>query len=94
MKQWNKFRAVITICAALGWWGIWFPELAVRAGVVQAVEDVAVEGECLSETVQPRENVVQYEDVRKICDGLLAVDKDQIRIRSRLLVLLEQYWSK
>lgn len=89
MKDWKKMRAVVTICAALGWWGIWFPELAVWTEVVCVVED-GQQGK----SVQMEENVVECEDVRRICEGLLKADKEQIRLKSRLLVLIERYLQK
>ncbi len=27
-KKWTKFRIIAGMCAALGWWGLLYPELA------------------------------------------------------------------
>jgi len=83
MTGFKRFRAVVMMCAALGWWGIWFPELAVWADAVCVVEE-----ECSEGTMQ------QGKEVREICNGLLKADKDQIQVKSRLLQLVEQYLKK
>ena len=83
MTGFKRFRAVVTMCAVLGWWGIWFPELAVWADAVCVVEE-----ECSESSVQQRK------EVREICNGLLKAEKGQIQVKSRLLQLVEQYWKK
>ena len=81
MTGFKRFRAVVTMCAVLGWWGIWFPELAVWADAVCVVEEECSEG-------------TQRKDIREICNGLLKADKEQIQVKSRLLQLVEQYLKK
>ena len=83
MTGFKRFRAVVTLCAVLGWWGIWFPELAVWADAVCVVEEDSSES-----TVQ------QKKEVWEICEGLLKADKEQIQVKSRLLQLVEQYRKK
>ena len=99
MNDWKNLRAVLTICAALGWWGIWFPELAVRADAVCVVQEEN------NISVQKQENVVEYEagcyagdpddrkDAYEIYNGLLHADKEQIRVKSRLFELLHKYFG-
>lgn len=89
MRKWKNFRAVLMICAALGWWGIWFPELAVWADAVCVVTQDSAQG-----SVQQGEKVVECDTAQEICDGLLHADKEQIQLRSRLFTLLEQYLQK
>ncbi len=89
MTGFKRFRAVVMMCAALGWWGIWFPELAVWADAVCVVEE-----ECSENTVQQGEKVIECDTVREICDGLRQADKGQIQVKSRLLQLIEQYLQK
>ena len=89
MSHWKTFRAVLTVCAALGWWGIWFPELAVWTEAVCAVKD-----EDESASVQKEKDVVEYETAREVLDGLMHADREQIRIRSRLLEAVERYLQK
>lgn len=89
MSEWKKLRAVLSLCAALGWWGIWFPELAVWAEAVCVVEE-----DSESAAVQRGENVAEYETAREIYDGLLHADREQIQVKSRLLQLVERYLQK
>ena len=89
MTGFKQFRAVLLMCAALGWWGIWFPELAVWADAVCVVEE-----ESSGDTVQQAEKVVEYDTVREIYHGLRQADKTQIQVKSRLLQMIEQYLQK
>ncbi len=89
MNDWKKLRAVLTLCAALGWWGVWFPELAVWADIVCVAEEDET-----NTSVQAGENVVECEAAREIYDDLLYADKDQIQVKSRLLQLIGQYLQK
>ena len=89
MTEWKKCRVVLMLCAVLGWWGIWFPELAVWPDAVCVAEDMREET-----SVQTDEKVVECDSAREIYDGLLQADREQIQVRSRLLKLLEQHLRK
>jgi len=89
MTGFKRFRAVIMMCAALGWWGIWFPELAVWADTVCVVEE-----EYSENTVQQREKMIEYDAAWEIIEGLKQADREQIQVKSRLLQLIEQYLQK
>ncbi len=88
MFDWKKLRAVLSLCVALGWWGIWFPELAVWAEAVCVVEE-----DSESTAVQSGEKVVECETAREIYDGLLHADRKQIQVKSRLLQLVWKYFK-
>lgn len=83
MRGWNKIRAVMMICVALGWWSVWFPEFAVWADAVCVTEDEKEFDNKLQETIS-------LEEARVISRGLANVDREQIQIKSRLLTLLKQ----
>ena len=89
MTGFKRFRAIVTMCAVLGWWGIWFPELAVWADAVCVVEE-----ENSEDTAQQTGKVIEYDTVQEIYTGLLKADKEQIQVKSRLLQLVEQYLKK
>lgn len=72
-----KCRAVLILCAALGWWGLWFPELAVWSDAVVVREENA--------SVQQEENVIEWETAQTLYRDLMQADRDQIQVRSRLL---------
>lgn len=87
MSDWRKLRAVLTLCAALGWWGAWFPELAVWTDAVCVVQEES------SASVQTKESVVEYEAC-EIYNGLLHADREQIKVKSRLIELLLRYMGR
>ena len=88
MTEWKKCRVVLMICAVLGWWGIWFPELAVWGNAV-----------CVATEQSEAKSIEQLQamdmnTVREICDGLKIADRSQIQIKSRLLIAIDQYFQK
>ncbi len=85
----KKYRTVLLMCAAIGWWGIWFPELAVWTGAV-----CAEDGQQQKNTVQQKEKVIECDSVREIYEGLLQADREQIQMKSRLLTMIDQYLQK
>ena len=89
MTKWKTYRTVLMMCVALGWWGIWFPELAVWTEAV-----CAVEVEEKSSSVQSEDNVVQLETAREVYEGLLHAERDQICIKSRLFEIIERYLQR
>jgi len=88
MAGFRKMRAILTICAALGWWGVWFPELAVWTDAVCVIPEKK------EMSVQWEENVVEYKSVSDIYKGLMQADKEQIRVKSRLLEIICSYFEK
>ena len=88
MRKWRNIKAVITICAALGWWSVWFPEMAVWADAVRVTE-----GEEMLTANELQEDI-SWEDARAIGKGLSHADREQIVIRSRLLMLLKAQWQE
>ena len=36
-KKWTKFRIIAGMCAALGWWGLLYPELALTPDTVKVI---------------------------------------------------------
>ena len=73
MTGWRKVKTIFVICAAVGWWGIWFPELAVWTEAVCVVQEDGLQ--------KSEENIVNCESVYK---GFMQADKSQIKIKSRL----------
>lgn len=75
MKK-NAISAVLTICAALGWWGALYPEFTLLAGTYEIVyeEDEARDEENASES----DGGALYWDI-------LNADSRHIRFKSRVL---------
>lgn len=79
-------RAMIGMCLAIGWWDLWYPEIAREADVYKVVYE---EG-----TVQKSEEVVKYEFSEYSFYDFLKMDSEQIQFRSRLLEWIEEYLDK
>lgn len=80
-----KIRIITAMCAALGWWGLLYPELTLTPDTVQLVcEDE--NGEMLS--VSPERDLGD-----SLYLELLGTNRDHIRFRSRLLTELSAFWE-
>ena len=80
MRSWRNIKAVIMICIALGWWSVWFPEMAVWADAVRAADQ--------------EDMGLTWEQAEVIGRGFSQADRDQIVIKSRLLMLLKEQWQE
>lgn len=76
-KTFIGVRIGLGICAALGWWGLIYPELAMTPDTYRVVSEVG--------SVQQGEDVVEWDFDSNIYKKVLSADKDQIRFRSKLL---------
>ena len=93
MRSWRNIKAVVMICIALGWWSVWFPEMAVWADAVRAVEQEGAEMfNGLSE--EPLQTGLTWEQAEAIGRGFSQADREQIVIKSRLLMLLKEQWQE
>lgn len=81
MKK-NKFitsiHIMLGICAAFGWWGLLYPELAMTPSTYKVVY--------ADSAVQKQENVVEWDFDDDIYWEIMEADRSQIRFRSRLLM--------
>lgn len=75
------FRMVCTLCVALGWWGMLFPDFTMTSDTYQVVWE--------EETVQQDKTMVEWDDREEIYDLILQADSGQIRFKSRLLEKLD-----
>lgn len=86
MKRWMDLRIVCGICAALGWWGLLYPELTMTPDTYKV---------CVEEsTVQTEDKVVEWEFGNDVYWSILNGECEQVRLRSKLLtdwnVLIEK----
>lgn len=84
-KKWTGIRIVISMCAALGWWGFLYPELVLTPDTVT----VNIEDEDGNLQPVPDE---WLEDDRLYFD-LLKAGGDKITFRSRLLINFNKFWE-
>ncbi len=76
-KRWIGIRAAAGLCAALGWWGLLYPELALTPDTVRVFQE-AEDG-----TLQEMDADWDFEG--SLYTGLLHSDRRNITFRSRLL---------
>lgn len=84
-NKWLKLRAVITMCAALGWWGLLYPELVLTPDTVKIYE----KDEAGTLTLLPSEWCTN----RDLYQKLLTAEPEQITFRSKLLTDLSTFWE-
>ena len=79
-KKWLGIRITIGLCAALGWWGLLYPELALTPDTVKVCEE---DGEASPDRKWSFEDGL-YLDI-------LTADRDKVTFRSRLLTELDAF---
>jgi len=77
------FRVAVSLCAALGWWGLLYPELALTP------DTVAVSAEDEAGNPRPREWSFDGDLYLELLDA----GRDKITFRSRLLTNLSTLWE-
>lgn len=85
-RKYFGIRAIISMCLAIGWWDLWYPEITREADVYRLV--------CEEGAVQTDEEVVKWKLDEYTFYDFLKLDSDQIHFRSRLLEWLEEYLNK
>lgn len=83
-----KLRLAAVVCAALGWWGILYPELTLTSDTYKVVyeEEPAEEG-----SVSPGGQYQENDGITEGYRGLLRAKSNQIRIRSRLYLTITEW---
>ena len=84
-KERIRIRIVTALCAALGWWGLLYPELTLTPDPVKLIAG-APDG---SEVLQERD----FDLNGSLYLELLNADRGSIRFRSRLLTELNALWE-
>ncbi|MBR6666565.1 MAG: hypothetical protein IKL22_12725 [Lachnospiraceae bacterium] len=75
-KRWKEFRGVLLLGMAIGWWGLWYPELEKVADTYAIVWEDG--------TVQMSSELLEYE--------FDETDKCEIRISSKFWKMLKEFW--
>ncbi len=90
-KKWKEIRVLVGICAALGWWGVIYPELTLLPDTYQITSDEAVE-EYNKESFHyewSMDDTLYYD--------ILKADKDSVVFKSKLwdsISALIEKWEK
>lgn len=85
MKKKIGIRIIAAFCAALGWWGLLYPELTLTPDTVRII----CENEDGSETLSD----LEWELTDSLYLELLGAERGSIRFRSRLLTELNALWE-
>lgn len=80
-----KIRIVTALCAALGWWGLLYPDLTLTPDTVQIIDETEDGVEFTEEQTWSFQDNLYLE--------LLGTDRSRIRFRSRLLTELSAFWE-
>ncbi len=84
--RWQGVRIAAVLSVAIGWWGLWYPQLATVADTYAIVQEDG--------TVLMSSEVIECELDEEYCAELLQADGSQVRFRSRLMEWLEEYFEK
>ena len=76
-RRWIGLRIVVSLCAALGWWGLIYPELTLTPETVKVSVENA-EGEL-------QEASGEWDFDSSLYQEILNADRSKITFRSRLL---------
>ncbi len=85
-RKWLGIRVAAGLCAALGWWGLLYPELALTPDTVKVSAEDEADGSTVSNQEWSFDSTLYFD--------LLDADWDQITIRSRLLTELKGLFQK
>lgn len=77
------FRVILGVCAALGWWGLIYPELSLTPDTYCILREDG--------TVQPTTDMVEWKFDNDIYLELLEAKPGQIRIKSKLFQSASDY---
>lgn len=93
MKRGIKIiRMALCVCAALGWWGVFYPELAMTPDTYRVVEDKVLKKGGTSGDDEVCENA-DWDFDREIYFEILQADAGQIRFKSKLLMSLKEIFE-
>ncbi len=84
--KWQGVRLAAILCVAIGWWGLWYPELAREAEAYAIVQEDG--------TVLMASEVIECELDEESYAELFQAEGNQVRLRSRFLLWLEEYFKK
>lgn len=84
--RWQGIRLAVLLSVSIGWWGLWYPELATAADTYAIVSEDG--------TVQTPSEVIECELNEYSYSELLQMDCSEIHFSSRFWQWLEEYFEK
>lgn len=74
-------KMVCTLCVAIGWWGMLYPDFTMTPDTYQVVWK--------EDAVQQEQSMLEWDSEDEIYDLIMKADSGQIRFKSRLLEKLD-----
>ena len=84
-RKWIGIRIILSLCAALGWWGLLYPELTLTPDTIKIVEE--------NEDGEISDLPWEWSFDSELYQELLNADRDSITLRSRLLTNISLFWE-
>ena len=84
-KKMIAFRACLTTCAAIGWWGLLYPELVLTPDTVEVYE--------VNEQQEFTPIPLEWSFESDLYQRLLTANRDQITFRSKLFKDISLFWE-
>ena len=84
-RKWIGIRIILSLCAALGWWGLLYPELTLTPDTIKIVEE--------NEDGEISDLPWEWSFDSELYQELLNADRDSITLRSRLLTHISLFWE-
>ncbi len=85
-KKYTVIRVVFTICAALGWWGMLYPELTMTPDTYEVIWEEDAPG--------AEESLPEWDSESDFYRIILETDGSRIRFKSRLLTKADEFWER
>lgn len=82
----NKWKMLIWICAAAGWWGVFFPDFTLTEDTYKIVYD-----ESFNLSDEERELVINATEFEEL---LMNAKPGQIRIKSKLYTIISKRFEE
>ncbi len=79
------FHFIAVFCAALGWWGLLYPELTLTPDTVKVI--------CDEENGEAFSSDGEWDPDGSLYLELLCTDRSNIRLRSRFFTELRAFWE-
>lgn len=85
-RRWTGIRVALSICAAICWWGVLYPELTMTPDTYTVVRE--------NGAVQTDGDMIDWDSDEDIYQAVLKADGNRIRFRSKLLMRLEAFMDQ
>ncbi len=82
-KKRLELRILLSVCAAVGWWGMLYPQLAMTPDTYRIIYE--------DETVQASEDMLEWDFDSDICRRILEAEDGEVHLRSKLFTKISAF---